>query len=217
VVTGGESVRREGRLSVSAVDQRRGAAIFARRAFALVFVLPLLLLGCGTFPNIARQDVEKPANAFTLEARFSVRTPTDSATGNVQWQHTKESDTLSFTTPLGNEVARLVRKGSRYSLTDQQQRETEADSAEALLQQAVGVPLPVAQLTQWVSRAPENKAHYRLSSAGNAHEEGVSEVGWGVDFSYEAPRATPVRIRARHAGPPALDVRVVIDKFVAVP
>jgi outer membrane biogenesis lipoprotein LolB len=114
-------------------------------------------------------------------------------------------------------AAHLVRKGSRYSLTDQQQRVTEADSAEALLQQAVGVPLPVAQLTQWVSRAPENKALYRLSSAGNAHEEGVSEAGWGVDFSYEAPRATPVRIRARHAGPPALDVRAVVDKFVAVP
>jgi outer membrane lipoprotein LolB len=152
--------------------------------------------------------------SFVLEGRFSVRDGSQSNTGKLSWQHATASDLVSFASPLGNQVARLERHGTRYTLIDAQQRVTEAASAEALTAQTVGVPLPLDSLAKWVVRRPASMPQFRLSSAGNAHEEGISEAGWSLRLDYEAPRDTPVRLIARREAPPLLEVRLVVDRLI---
>jgi len=76
--------------------------------------------------------------------------------GRVFWRHANDTDELLITSPLGQGIARLNRKGDQFRLVTGDRKEYRADNAEDLTEQALGWRLPLAGLSDWVQarRAP---------------------------------------------------------------
>ena len=87
---------------------------------------------------------------FTLEGRISVNYGTQNLSGKLRWAHSAASDDIALASPLGSQVARLVRDSTGVALTDSEQVTHRAGDAESLTQQRLGWRLPLTGLSAWV-------------------------------------------------------------------
>lgn len=159
------------------------------------------------------------SGGFALEGRISVNYGTQNLSGKVRWMHDAASDDIALASPLGTQVARLVRDSTGVALTDSEQVTHRASDAESLTQQRLGWRLPLSGLTAWV----RGRTHGGAADALRRDERGriafLAEDGWRVDFAYpeDGPLAVlPRRIFMRYArAAEPLEVRLVIDQWVA--
>ena len=93
----------------------------------------LLLAGCAQLETEAPQD-----QVFELSGRLAARQGEEAFTGNLSWRHAGSVDELLVTSPLGQGVARIVRKGDSVVLTTAEPREYRAPDVESLTEQALG-------------------------------------------------------------------------------
>ena len=174
----------------------------------------LLLAGCA-----AMQEQPAPValvcKAFYLSGRVSVKYGAEAASGTITWQHDAASDDLLFSTPLGQGVARIVRRDSLASLTTADQKVYQAADVETLIEQVLGWRLPLVGLPDWVrGRAdPGAQAQSRLDSSQRLVE--LRQSGWQVEFlDYKVDTGLPARLRLRRED---MEIRLVIDEWRAAP
>src|SRR5450759_944976 len=156
------------------VSPAAGFEVFAMR-FAL-FWMCLLLAGCA-----AVEEQPAPAgpigDAFYLSGRVSVKYGAEAASGKIAWQHDAVSDDLLFSTPLGQGVARIVRRDALVSLTTSDQKVYRAGDVETLTEQVLGWRLPLTGLPDWVrGRAaahPVGQARERQAPAQHLLGQGL--------------------------------------------
>ena len=117
---------------------------------------------------------------FTLEGRISVNYGAQNLSGKVRWSHDAASDDIALASPLGTQVARLVRDSSGVALTDSEQVTHRAGDAESLTEQRLGWRLPLTGLSAWVrgrSLSGRDRAYswIRRARLGRGVERGLSE------------------------------------------
>ena len=179
----------------------------------LIFWLLLLLAGCAALQE--QPDVPPIGEAFALMGRVSVKYGAEAASGKLAWQHDAQSDEMLFSTPLGQGVARIVRRDGVVTLINSDNKEFRAADAETLTQQVLGWRLPLAGLPDWVRgrAAPGAPAQARLDSSQRLAE--LRQSGWLVEFlDYRAGSALPARMRLSRED---LEIRLVIDQWKAAP
>lgn len=174
----------------------------------------LVLVGRGTIG-------EQPApaglvgDAFQLSGRVSVKYGSEAASGRITWQHDDSSDDLLLSTPLGQGLARIVRRDAVASLTTADQKLYQASDVETLTEQVLGWRLPLAGLPDWV----------RGRAAAGAPAEGqmddllrlteLRQSGWLVEFlDYASGNELPSRLRLSRQD---VELRLVIDQWQAAP
>jgi outer membrane lipoprotein LolB len=174
----------------------------------------LLLAGCA-----AVEERPAPAGpigtAFHLSGRVSVKYAAEAASGKIAWQHDAASDDLLFSTPLGQGVARIVRRDDLVSLTTSDQKVYQASDVEALTEQVLGWRLPLAGLPDWVRgrAAAGAPAQTRLDSLQRLTE--LRQSGWLVEFlEYKSETGPPAQLRMSRAD---VEIRLVIDQWRAEP
>ncbi len=184
--------------------------IFVKR-IAILWAL-LLLAGCAT---IERQTL--PAGpmgeAFYLAGRVSVKYGSEAASGKISWQHDPASDDLLISNPLGQGVARIVRRDAQVSLTDSNQKVYRAGDVETLTEQVLGWRLPLEGLPDWVrGRAAAGvPAQTRLDGSQRLAE--LRQSGWLVEFlDYNRASGLPARLRLSREG---VEIRLAIDEWRA--
>jgi outer membrane lipoprotein LolB len=168
----------------------------------------LLLAACAT-PQflLPAADAE-----FELAGRIAMRYRDDAGSGNIAWRHASRSDEMLLTTPLGQGMARIVRRGDEVTLTAQDGREFKAADAEALTDQVLGFRLPLIGLADWVrgraapKPAPEPKRE-RRDAAGRLAE--LEQSGWRVEY-LEYAGALPSRLTLTY---PGLELRLAISEW----
>lgn len=129
---------------------------------------------------------ERPAQSFSSAFELSG----DSGRGE-----------LRLLTPLGTELARARWQPGGATLRDGQ-GETTFPSVEEMARAALGEPVPLAALPDWI-------AGRAWPGAGSvATSQGFRQLGWEVDLSERSDR----RITARREAPPAVVVRVVLER-----
>jgi outer membrane lipoprotein LolB len=181
------------------------------RQAGVLLATALTLCACAALPEL---DAEREALLeFELAGRIAVRYGEQAASGNVAWRHSRASDELLITTPMGGAVARIVREGEGVTLTGADGDEHRAADAESLTERVLGFRLPLEGLSDWVrarpSPGPSAVTHY--DPAGRL--AGLEQSGWRIEYlDYQTVHAgaMPTRMRLQY---PGLELRLAIHDW----
>lgn len=197
--------------------------------------LALALAACAS----KGAKVDKPAaplplpdrddlNAFLVSGRFAVRHGEQSAAGGFSWRRTPEwrgdaarngpgavannRDEVFFYSPLGQTVAELVITVDGATLTADGRTESAAN-ADALVQRALGLELPLAGGGDWL--LARGGAVQRRDGSGRPAR--IEDRGWRLDYGYpdERPGALPERVVALCLLD-EVEVRLKLDEWEAL-
>lgn len=190
-----------------------------------MFAAILLLQGCAQLPGFkpapqARPlTLAKPPESFRLEGRVSVKSGEENFSGGMSWRHQPREEILLLRTPLGQGVAELHGTPAGVSLTDAEGRRYEADDAERLVRQVVGMTLPMKGLAWWVVGHPRPGAPFTAEADTEGRLASLQQDDWRIEFSRYAAHAAdgrpavplPGKLVARRGED--LEIRLVVDEW----
>jgi outer membrane lipoprotein LolB len=165
----------------------------------MALALGLAVAGCATPP----QDASLPATAGRLSLRVDAAgdRPAQSLVAGFELRGSGERGELKLLSPIGTQLAqaRWLPGSARLVAPDGTR---EFASLDALSREVFGEPLPLAALPDWLRARPWPAA------AAVATAQGFDQLGWAVDTT----RAGDGAIQARRAAPPAVTLRVQLDR-----
>ncbi len=159
----------------------------SRAALASASLLGLLALaGCAGLRTASLPDLELPSSwesrrsalqswpGYDLRGRIAVARGDDGFSGALRWVQSGSKARLELDGPLGV-------GGARYDLDP-------ASVDGAALEQALGVPVPVASLRYWLLGVPDPAlAADESLEAGAARLAALRQAGWSVVYARYAP------------------------------
>jgi outer membrane lipoprotein LolB len=172
----------------------------------LALLAALAAAGCAEL----RPATEHEAVEFELQGRIATRYRDEAASGNIAWRHSKESDELLITSPVGSSIARIVRTGSEVVLTTADQKEYRAYDAEALTEQALGFRVPLAGLTDWVRGRQVEGSQASVVRDKEGRLASLAQNGWNVEYQEFRADGLPVRMKLTY---PGIDLRLAIHEW----
>lgn len=119
----------------------RVARVFAAGAAAL------LCGGCAVFNPGARIPAAEP---FDILGRVLASNDGRAFSANFRWRHGAADNEIWLMSPVGQTLAYIAADAGGATLTTADQQEYRALSVEGLTRQALGWPLPLAQLQHWI-------------------------------------------------------------------
>lgn len=164
----------------------------------------LLVAGCAQLETRAPDD-----QVFELTGRLAARQGQEAFTGNLSWRHAGSVDELLVTSPLGQGVARIVRKDDAVVLTTAEPREYRAPDVESLTEQALGFRLPLKGLADWVRARPTADTPAKVEKGPDGRVASIEQRGWRIEYlEYAGER--PSRLRLAY---PGIDLRLAISEW----
>lgn len=161
----------------------------------LVFSLIALLAGCaGLTSHEALEGEGSPAlwqshkqqigslDAWQISGKVGIRAPQDSGSGTLFWLQRQDYYDIRLSGPLGRGAARLTGRPGDSQLEVANQGRYQAASPEQLLQQQLGLNLPVSHLLWWIRGLPAPDSRSRLTLDRDSRLAQLSQDGWQVDY-----------------------------------
>lgn len=201
----------------------KGAAIVRCRTVA-GFVLALLLSGCAVQPVSApetssawsaRQTALTQRTTWQADGRIGVVSGQDGWHANFQWAQQGLDYRIDLIGPLGQ--GRVVIQGGALEVSIQTQdgQHWTAPDPEALLEQSLGVSLPVTGLRYWIRGLPQPGPAPVLQTDAAGRLIRLEQNGWVIDYPAYVPTPIlnldlPERIVARRQD---LSVKLVIEQW----
>jgi outer membrane lipoprotein LolB len=200
-----------------------------RLAYAMA--LSAALAGCAALAPPAAPPVSSAAQAprpyfnaievtGRLSAQYSRGGADESLHGSFTWSQTPQRTVVTLLSPLGQTLAVIEVQPGSATLTQSGQPPRVASDADGLAQAALGWPLPVAGLRDWLQGfVTDIQGQLRAVPAESGNTVSTPD-GWSITYSawqQDAPTSIfrPRRIDlARHtveAGP--VKLRIVIDNW----
>ncbi len=183
------------------------------------------LAGCATTPSTPMSNavVAPYADTIDLDGRLSVNYVRDgkqeSISGKFAWrQHGARTD-VTLSSPVGQTIATIAVAPGEAVLKQGNNPPRSAPDVDALSMQALGWPLPVSGLRDWL-QGYAVAADGKRFAASPAQPKVTTRDGWQLDFvSWQQGGATPkpLRIDARRGAGGAdgaierIEIRIVID------
>jgi len=193
---------------------------------AALLALPIFLAACAGIPPAAPTMPEAGVTrayeqSVDINGRMSVRynlNGRDEALhGSFEWKQRPDNTRLTLLSPLGQTLAQIMVTPDGATLTQAGQPPLSAADADALASQALGWPLPVAGLRDWLQGMVTVPGGKRLALAPGNDGDIVSADGWRLRFPAweDGAPARPRRIDLARSTEQAGDValRLVIDTF----
>lgn len=197
----------------------RTRAAWSAPLLAASAVWALFALGaCAGLRTVALPDRELPAGwdarrsalqswaGYDLRGRVAVARGDDGFSGALRWVQSGDKALLEIDGPLGV-------GGARYELDP-----ARADGA--ALEQALGVPVPVASLRYWLLGVPDpSLAAVESFDDGRTRLVALEQAGWTVGYPRYAPvpgtrLELPQRIEVSREG---LRLRLVVEAWQGAP
>lgn len=187
-------------------------------------LLPLLaiLTSCATPPtsslaaqNIwaARQPTLLKLNHWQAVGRIGVVNAQDGWHANFQWDQQGSAYRIDLIGPLGQGRVAVQGDAEKVSIQTQDGQNWTASDADALLEQSLGIQLPVNGLRYWVRGLPEPGASPVVETDAEGRLLHLEQNGWIIEYPAYAPTTAldlPARIVARRAD---LSVKLVIEQW----
>lgn len=182
------------------------------RAAAALALAGALLGACATLAPV-REAEHVHQGRFSVTAIWPDRT--ENSSGRFSLAVHSDGITLDLSSPFGNTLARIDtdRSGARLTApgANGELQRLQGPNADALAEQALGWPLPVAGIGDWILGRPEPARPYRTPEAGT-----IEQDGWTIRvLDRFGPDGAPRRLtfeRPAAANWPAVTVRLVLDE-----
>lgn len=161
----------------------------------LVFSLIALLAGCAGLTS--KEALEGQGNAQSWQAhkqrissldawqingKVGIRAPKDSGSGTLFWLQRQDYYDIRLSGPLGRGAARLTGRPGEILLEVANQGRYQAASPEQLLQDQLGLNLPISHLLWWIRGLPSPDSKSRLNLDSQSHLAQLSQDGWYVEY-----------------------------------
>ena len=187
----------------------RAAATFLRAAFLAAVCL---LAGCAGLPpaSAPSRAALSAQSAFSLEARFSLRSEERNYSGRLSWRHDGAGDELLLASPFGQGIAEISTGAGGARLKTADGQVASAATAEELTRQVLGYPLPIERLVDWVRARDSDEVATRDERARPLE---LRHEDWRIAYAYDSddPEAPPSRIFATRAD--GFELRLRIDEW----
>lgn len=161
----------------------------------IVFSLITLLAGCvGLTSREALEGKGDPQrwqahkqqisslDAWQINGKVGIRAPKDSGSGTLFWLQRQDYYDIRLSGPLGRGAARLTGRPGEILLEVANQGRYQAASPEQLLQDQLGLNLPVSHLLWWIRGLPSPHSKSRLNLDAESHLAQLSQDGWYVEY-----------------------------------
>ncbi|MGB9992203.1 outer membrane lipoprotein LolB [Pseudoduganella rhizocola] len=196
-----------------------------KRHLALIPFTAALLAGCAATGSsngpVSTAPVAAYSEALSLSGKMSATYTRDgtpgSVTVNFEWRQTASRTDIELSTPLGSTVAKIAVTPEEAVLSEGDNKPPRrAASIDELSAQALGWPLPVSGLREWLQGHAIDAKGQRFTASA-AHSTVTTQDGWQLSFVSWQPDSNPPRPRRidaeRAASGPVSDItiRVVID------
>lgn len=197
-----------------------------RRGFACgALGLALMLAGCASLTPPAGQAPMATApyhDAIDVNGRLSVQYEQygrpQALHGSFEWSQTRQQIHLSLLSPLGQTVATIDVRPGMATLVQSGRAPQVAADVDALAAQALGWPLPVSGLRQWLQGAGLDASGKPFQAHGEDGARFDTRDGWRLTYvNWEndpaAGGARPRRIDLTRDTEPAgpVSIRIAID------
>ena len=173
---------------------------------ALALLAALAAAGCAELRPVTEHETVE----FELAGRIATRYREEAASGNVAWRHSRESDEMLITSPVGSSMARIVRTGGEVVLTTADRKEFRANDAEALTEQVLGFRVPLKGLTDWVRGRQTEGAEATVARDKDGRLASLKQNGWSVEYQEFRPDGLPVRMKLTY---PGIELRLAIHEW----
>lgn len=173
---------------------------------ALGLLAALAAAGCAGLQPAPRNEIAE----FELAGRIATRYRQEAASGNVAWRHSRASDELLITSPVGSSIARIVRTGGEVVLTTADGKENRANDTEALTERVLGFRLPLTGLTDWVRGRQVEGAEASVTRDKDGRLATLKQNGWGVEYQEFRADGLPVRMKLTY---PGIELRLAIHEW----
>ncbi|MGI9245697.1 MAG: lipoprotein insertase outer membrane protein LolB [Steroidobacteraceae bacterium] len=185
---------------------------------ALALLFALALAGCAAVP-VGPSGPGRPADPqaitqWTAKGRIALSARGEGGSGSFVWEQRRELSELRLRGPLGAGALDIVTDGERIEVRDGSGAMVDGAAARTLLEQRLGVSLPVAEFRYWMLgvAAPAAPGGDAVLAAG-----GFTQSGWAVGYQAFQPAggwSLPARLTATTGD---TRVRVVIDQWQVLP
>lgn len=189
-----------------------------KRTLAVGAMLAALLTGCAT---VAPPPTEPAARSFhkqidiggRLSLRYTQGGSEEAVHGNFRWTQSNQRTKVSLLSPLGQTLAVIEVAPDYATLFQSGQPPRSAVDADTLAASALGWPLPVAGLRDWLQGFAIDAAGQPWQAQPGGPTEVLTRDGWRVSYpAWEGNRPRRVDLaRDTQAGPVAM--RIVIDDW----
>jgi outer membrane lipoprotein LolB len=166
---------------------------FARHL--MLFSLITLLAGCAGLTSREALEGQGDAqswqahkqrislvDAWQINGKVGIRAPQDSGSGTLFWLQRQDYFDIRLSGPLGRGAARLTGRPGDIQLEVANQGRYQAESAEQLLREQLGLNLPVSHLFWWIRGLPSPDSKSRLNLDSQSHLAQLHQDGWHVEF-----------------------------------
>jgi outer membrane lipoprotein LolB len=164
-------------------------------------VWALALAGCASRPKPAGDWI---SGRLALRVEASAARQAQNVSAGFELRGDDREGELKLLSPLGTQLA-AARWAPGLAALATPEGETRFDSLDALSLQALGEPLPLAALPDWLAGRPWRGAAHR------PRDDGFEQLGWIVATSALAEG----QLIARRAAAPAVTLRVRLDNAAA--
>ena len=144
-----------------------------------------------------KQQITK-LDAWQINGKVGIRAPQDSGSGTLFWLQRQDYYDIRLSGPLGRGAARLTGRPGAILLEVANQGRYQADSPEQLLQEQLGLNLPVSHLLWWIRGLPAPDSKSRVTLDGSSRLARLEQDGWQVDYQRYAEQngyALPERLK----------------------
>ena len=192
---------------------------------ATLLALPLLAAGCaGTAPRPPADTgiIRNYQQAIDITGRMSVRYQQygrdEALHGSFEWQQRPGRTQLTLSSPLGQTIAQIAISPDGATLTQSGQPPLAAADADALTAQALGWPLPVSGLRDWLQgNVTERSGKKMLATPQDENTDIVTADGWRIRYAAwdtaAAPRPRRIDLNRSTAQAGEVALRLVIDSY----
>jgi outer membrane lipoprotein LolB len=189
----------------------------------LILVLALLLGACQTTPSIKVSSSVAPYyKAISLSGRLSVsyqqQGKAQSLQGKFTWDQTANTTSIALFTPLGQTIAQIMIEPERAMLQQTGEALRIANDVNTLTSDALGWPLPVNGLKEWLQGFYTNALGQQQVVMRDA-QAGFIDNGWEVQYvlwqedasGYRIPKRIDLKHLSKRHG--EINLKIVLDSW----
>lgn len=185
-------------------------------------LLLVVLAGCAGLPPAgdaddprwrARAAALSRLDQWQASGRIGVTRDNEAWSGSLDWRQTGERYAVDIVGPFGQGRLAVEGDADGVVLRAADGREFGAADADALIERATGVSVPVLGLRDWVLGRPMPAQPARLVTDADGRLQSLEQAGWTVVYgAYEEGVALPLptRLRATHGD---VQVRLAIERW----